>query len=163
MILQTCFIFKGVFMAKKKGARRPASKGKKSRRARKARSAARARQREQKTNNMYQKIGINRDMSNEQVKEHIKKASKGESAAMSQSTAKSFWALTRDIWNRDDVKSSDRLDAIMEYFGTNNMAEAMALAFEEAGKKFLEETGRVLDIYRYSVNSFFGAGFFSMG
>ena len=118
---------------------------------------------EKKRKSIRKKVGIHKGATDEWVREQMNNATSGKTSVFSEDMVRSFWALTRDIWNRDEVKQGGRIAALHEFFGTDNMADLMVRAFEEAGDIFESETGRTLDIYKYSVNAFFGVGFFSVG
>lgn len=151
---------------KKRGGvtQRPKSKGSKSRKERRRRDASKRAQRVSKYNKVRRALGLSGKMqSNEWVRRQLSNATSGRVSVFGEGAVRSFWALTRDIWNRDDVPSGQRLDRVMEFFGTNNLEDAMVRAFVAAGDVMVERVGRSLDIHRYSVNSFFGHGFFSVG
>lgn len=122
-----------------------------------------AREAEKRESKFTKKLGIPKGASNSWIKVQINNATNNKASAFSESTVRSFWSLTRDIWNKDDVAIEDRLDVIMDYFGTKNVGEAMARAFAMVDKIYLDEMGKGLDIYKYSINGIFGVGFFSTG
>ena len=140
----------------------------KSRSARKARRASQRRTLRAKLDRALREFGITGKIKNEALRNMISDATSGKTSALNELEVRSFWALTRDIWNRDDVPADRRYEAIMKHFGTDNLADAIGMALLEVEEKFRAATqgvgidGADFVLGRYSVNRMFGAGFFSV-
>lgn len=113
---------------------------------------------------MRKQLGFGKDWDFKRIRQEMNAASSADKVSMMSGDAvKSFFALTRDIWNRDDVDPSQRLEAIMQYFGTSDLREAMDRALIEAEQK-VRERGYEGDfnIRDYQTMRLFGTGFFSV-
>ena len=113
---------------------------------------------------MRKQLGIGKDWDFKRLRQEMNSATSADKVSMMSGDAvKSFFALTRDIWNRDDVDPSQRLEAIMQYFGTSDLREAMDRALIEAEQKVRERgyEGN-FNIRDYQTMRLFGTGFFSV-
>ena len=147
-------------MAGKK-VRRPASKGRKSRKARKAKARSQFNIWRKSVDKFKRDFGVSGKISNEKLRAAISAAAVGKASFLNEEVVRSFWAVTREIWNRDDVPADKRYEAIMKAAGTDNLADAIGWALWQASTAFSTETGgRALPLGRYGITRLFGYGFF---